>query len=96
MPLWKLRLKNEKVKESESESRPVLSDSLQPHGLNSPRNSPGQNTGVGSRSLLQGIFPTQSLDPGLPPYGRIQADSLPAEPQGKDEKSSNLPVMVIA
>ena len=28
-------------------------------------NSPGQNTGVGSLSLLQGIFPTQELNPGL-------------------------------
>ena len=27
---------------------------------------PGQNTGVGSHSLLQGIFPTQGLNPGLP------------------------------
>ena len=27
--------------------------------------SPGQNTGVGSLSLLQGIFPTQGLNPGL-------------------------------
>ena len=34
-------------------------DSLQPNGLHSPWNSPGQNTGVGSRSLLLGIFPTQ-------------------------------------
>ena len=32
----------------------------------SPWNSPGQNTGVGSFSLLQGIFPTQRLNPGLP------------------------------
>ena len=32
----------------------------------SPWNSPGQNTGVGSLSFLQGIFPTQGLDPGLP------------------------------
>ena len=31
-------------------------DSLQPYGLYSPWNSPGQNTGVGSLSLLQGIF----------------------------------------
>ena len=31
-----------------------------------PWNSPGWNTGVGSLSLLQGIFPTQSLNPGLP------------------------------
>ena len=32
----------------------------------SPWNSPGQNTGEGSLSLLQGIFPTQVLNPGLP------------------------------
>ena len=31
------------------------------------RNSPGQNTGVGNLSLLQGIFPTQGSNPGLPP-----------------------------
>ena len=37
----------------------VLSDSLRPNVLYSPWNSPGQNTGVGSVSLLQGIFPTQ-------------------------------------
>ena len=36
------------------------------HGLYSPWNSPGQNTGVGSLSLLQRIFPTQGLNPGLP------------------------------
>ena len=93
LPLWKLRLKNEKVKESESESRSVVSDSLQPHGLNSPQNSPGQNTGVGSRSLFQGIFPTQRSNPGLPPYRRILCQ---LSHKGKDEKSSNLPVTVIA
>ena len=49
-----------------SESRSVLSDSLRPHGLYSPWNSPGQNTGVGSLSLLQGIFTTQGSNPGLP------------------------------
>ena len=43
----------------------VVSDSLRPHGLYSPWNSPGQNTGVGSLSLLQGIFPTQGSNPGL-------------------------------
>ena len=42
-----------------------MSDSLWPHGLYSPWNSPGQNTGVGSCSLLQEIFPTQGLNPGL-------------------------------
>ena len=50
----------------ESESRSVVSDSLRPHGLYSPWNSPGQNTGLGSCSLLQGIFPTQGLNPALP------------------------------
>ena len=48
-----------------SERRSVRSDSLQPHGLYSPWNSSGQNTGVGSRFLLQAIFPTQGLNPGL-------------------------------
>ena len=44
----------------------VVSDSLQPHGLYySPWNSPGRKTGVGSHSLLQGIFPTQGSNPGL-------------------------------
>ena len=33
--------------------------------LYSPWNSPGQNTGAGSLSLLQGIFPTQRSNPGL-------------------------------
>ena len=48
-----------------SESCSVVSDSLWPHGLYSPWNSPSQNTGVGSLSLLQGIFPTQGSNPGL-------------------------------
>ena len=59
-----------------SENYSVMSNSLQPHGLYNSWNSPGQNTAVGSLSLLQGIFPTQ----GSP---TLQEDSLPAEPQGK-------------
>ena len=43
-----------------------MSDSLGPQGLYSPWNSSGQNTGVGSLSLLQGIFLTQGSNPGLP------------------------------
>ena len=39
---------------------------LRPQGLYSPCNSPGQNTGEGSHSLLQGILPTQGSNPGLP------------------------------
>ena len=37
---------------------------------------------MGSRSLLQGIFPTQGSNPGPP---ALQADSLPAEPLGKPD-----------
>ena len=49
-----------------SESRSVVSNSLWPHGLYSPWNSLGQNTGMGSLSLLQGIFSNQGSSPGLP------------------------------
>ena len=48
-----------------SERCSVMSDSLRPHGLYSSWNSSGQNTGVGSRFLLQVIFPTQGLNQGL-------------------------------
>ena len=51
--------------ESQIESHSVVSHSLQPHGLYSPWNSSGQNTGVGSLSLLKGILPTQGSNPGL-------------------------------
>ena len=42
-----------------------------PHGLYSLWNSPGQNTGVGSLSLLQGIFLTQESNWGLLYYRQI-------------------------
>ena len=48
-----------------SETFSVVSDSLWAHGLYSPWNSLGHNTGVGSRSLLQGIFPTEGPNLGL-------------------------------
>ena len=63
-----------------------MSNSLQPHGLHSPWNSPGQNTGVGSLSLLQGIFPTQGSNPESR-SSTLQADSLPAEPQGQPKNT---------
>ena len=43
----------------------VLIASLRPHGLYRPWNSPGQNSEVGSLSLLQGIFPTHGSNLGL-------------------------------
>ena len=42
-----------------------LCPTLQSHGLYNPWNSQGQNSRVGSLSLLQGIFPTQGSNPGL-------------------------------
>ena len=51
---------------SESESCSVTTNPLQPHGLYSLWSFPDQNTGVGSLSLLQGIFPTQESNPHLP------------------------------
>ena len=53
------------------ESCSVVSGSLWPRGLYSPWNSSGHNTGVGSLSLLLGIFPTQGSNPGLPHCRRI-------------------------
>ena len=60
----------------ESESDSVMSDSLRPHELYSPCNSPGQNSGVGCHFLLQGIFLTQRLNLDLL---QCRADSLPTE-----------------
>ena len=65
-----------------SESCSVMFDFLWPHGLYSPWNSPSQNTGVGSNFFLQGIFPTQGLNPLL----HWQADSLPLSHQGSPVK----------
>ena len=36
------------------------------HRLLFPWDCPGKNTGVGCHFLLQGIFPTQGSNPGLP------------------------------
>ena len=71
MLCWFLPYKNVNQLWSESESRSVTSDSLQPRGLYSPWNSPGQNIGVGRLSLLQGIFPTQESNWGLLHYRQI-------------------------
>ena len=76
-PLWQkaeeeLKSLLMKVKEeSESESRSLKSDSLRLCELYSPWNFLGQNTGVGSLSFLQGIFPTQWQNPGLLPCSQI-------------------------
>ena len=42
-----------------------------PSGSSVPGDSPGKNTAVGCHALLQGIFPTQRLNPGLPHCRRL-------------------------
>ena len=54
-----------------------MSDSFQPQGLYCSWNSPGQNTGVGSLSLLQAMFLTQEMKWGSP---ALQVNSLSAKP----------------
>ena len=67
-----------------------MSYSLHPRRLCSPWNSPGQNTGMGSFSLLQGNLPNPGIEPRSP---ALQVDSLPAKSQGKPEKYWNgLPI----
>ena len=63
-----------------SESGSVVSDRLQVHGLHSPWNSPGQNTEEGSLPFSRGSLPNPEIEPRSP---ALQADSLPAESQGK-------------
>ena len=79
-----------------TESRSVISDSLWPHGLwharlLCPWNSLGQNTGVGSLSLLQEIFSTQGSNPGLLHYRQIlyclSHQRNPSAPPGKCKHS---------
>ena len=63
-----------------------MSNSLRPHGLYSPWNSPSQNPGVGSLSLLQGDLSNPGIKPRCP---TLQVDSLPAEPQGKPKNTGS-------
>ena len=56
------------------------SSALQADSLPSEPTRKPKNTGVGSLSLLQGIFPTSGIKPGSP---ALQAGSLPAELPGK-------------
>ena len=58
-----LHFKVDRKKVKVSESCLILCN---PMGLYSSWNSPGQNTGVGSLSLLWGFFPNQGSNPGLP------------------------------
>ena len=60
-------------------------NSLWPHGLYRPWNSPGQDTKAGSCPFLQGIFPNPEIEPRSP---ALQADSSSAELPGKPWQST--------
>ena len=69
-------------------SHSVVSDFLQPHGLQPTRSLcpwdfPGKNTRVGCHFLLQGIFPTQGLNPYLFTSPALAGRFFTAEPPGK-------------
>ena len=51
----------------------------------------GKNTGMGCHFLLQGIFPTQGLNPRLLHLLHWQADSLPLSQLGRPHKIYDLP-----
>ena len=87
-----------------------MSESLQTHELYSPWNSPGQDTGVSSLALLQGIFLAQGLNPDLlhgrwnfyqvnpgiePRSPALQMESLPGEPQRKPLDICNLSKQIL-
>ena len=56
-----------------TQSCPTLCNQMDcsPAGSSVHGDSPGKNSGVGSLSLLQGIFPTQELNQGLLHYRQI-------------------------
>ena len=51
-----------------AQSCPILCDSMDynPPSSSVHEDSPGKNIGMGCHALLQGIFPTQGSNPGLP------------------------------
>ena len=72
-------------------SHSVVSNSGDPMDFGPPGSSvdgdfPGQNIGVGSLSLLQGIFPFSQPRDGTQ-VSHIAGDSLPSEPPGKPKNT---------
>ena len=73
---------------------------LQPHGLETTRflcswDSPGKNTGVGYHVLLQGIFPTQGLNPRLLSLLYWDSGSLPLAPPEKPRNRNGCPSNIV-
>ena len=59
-----------------------------PPGSSVYRDYPGKDTGVGCHALLQGLFPTQGLNPGI--KSTLQTDFLPSEPP-KSQRIETVP-----
>ena len=74
----------------------VWSHRQQPNRLLCPWDSPGKNTGVGFRFLLQGIFPTQGSNPGLLCLLYWQAGSLPLVPPWKPHAAAAAAAAAVA
>ena len=92
MKALKLKLLGSKISHSpcnQTVNTSSLCHSLPPHGLYSPWNSPGRNTGVGNLSLLQGIFPTQGSNPG-PPHCRRMAQMVKCVPTMQETRVRSL------
>ena len=64
--------------ESEGASRSVMSNSLQPHGLYSPWNSPGENARVGrfSQPRVKQTSPALQADSSLPTWTSLVAETV--------------------
>ena len=77
---------------SVARSRPTLYDphGLQPTRLLWPRDSPGQNTGVGCHFLLRGNLPVPGIELASPGAPALHVDSLPTELPGKPQGGFSL------
>ena len=78
----------------------VMSDSLQPHGLQSSRflyswNFLDKNTGVGCHFLLQGFFLTKGLNQSLLCLLHWQVDSLPLPPSGEPQRKDKWDYIIL-
>ena len=73
-----------------TQSCPILCDPVDcgPPGSSVHRDSPGKHTGLGCHALLQGIFPTQGLNPCLLVLLHWQLGSLPLAPPGSALKAA--------
>ena len=76
------------------QSCPTLCDPIESQRLLHPWDSPGKNTGVGCRALLQGIFPTQGLNLHLLYLLHWQEGALPLAPPGRPQGGEELSLNV--